>query len=225
MCEGKRSIRQSLWRKGKKGFTLIELLVVIAIIAILAAMLLPALSKAREKARQAVCMNNLKQIGLALNLYLQDWDETFPKVYTTKSSAPGGEHSWDEALGPYTGCKDQNPSPSKYAAAIYICPSDLAKKKYHFSYGMNYYLGPHLVITPEYVKLSQVKNPSGTIAFADTQHDVGWRDVCLKDTTAYNVASRHSGGSNVLFVDDHVELMKWKETISPHNLWTLEAND
>ena len=64
--------------KKKNGFTLIELLVVIAIIAILAAMLLPALAQAREKARQANCANNLKQQGLAFHMYLQDYDEWFP---------------------------------------------------------------------------------------------------------------------------------------------------
>lgn len=64
--------------KKHQGFTLIELLVVIAIIAILAAMLLPALARAREQARRGVCMTNLKQVGLALHIYANDWGGYFP---------------------------------------------------------------------------------------------------------------------------------------------------
>src|SRR6266511_3375494 len=74
-------------RDRQRGFTLIELLVVIAIIAILAAILFPVFAQAREKARQASCLSNCKQIGLASNMYLQDYDETFPG------------HDWQKGMG------------------------------------------------------------------------------------------------------------------------------
>ena len=70
--------------RSKKGFTLIELLVVIAIIAILAAILFPVFAQAREKARQASCLSNCKQIGTALQLYIDDYDETVPPMYDSR---------------------------------------------------------------------------------------------------------------------------------------------
>src|SRR5437588_12779263 len=86
--------RNAMHQVGKKAFTLIELLVVIAIIAILAALLFPVFSQAREKARQAVCMSNLRQIGLALAQYVQDYDERLPDRRDLKRSLPGGYKPW-----------------------------------------------------------------------------------------------------------------------------------
>src|SRR5438094_1023181 len=98
----------------RRAFTLIELLVVIAIIAILAAILFPVFATAREKARQATCQSNLKQLGNALNMYIQDYDEVFP--------GPGDPNGGWQATGgtvviqPPEALQPVNPNSPRYAA-------------------------------------------------------------------------------------------------------------
>jgi prepilin-type N-terminal cleavage/methylation domain-containing protein/prepilin-type processing-associated H-X9-DG protein len=107
------------------AFTLIELLVVIAIIAILAAMLLPALARARRKSQQAACLSNERQIGLGFNLYLGDSGDHFPDRRDLKSSLPGGYHPWSSwpPSDPRAGWAAQFFLPYLSTLSIWSCPA------------------------------------------------------------------------------------------------------
>src|SRR5579883_1901400 len=84
-----------------RAFTLIELLVVIAIIALLAAILFPVFAKAREKARQASCLSNEKQIGLGILQYVQDYNEQFPCCVEYYNTPYAGVYGWGGEIYPY----------------------------------------------------------------------------------------------------------------------------
>ena len=141
----------------KKSFTLIELLVVIAIIAILAAMLLPALNQAREKARSTTCMNNLKQIGTSMLLYAQDNNNNWAPTH----EAWGGR-KWYDLVRKY-GQLGKNVNES---GSLFRCPSEQDLTKVNtYCYNMS----PKTGMSGDGKSLSvlRLRNPSRLIAIAD----------------------------------------------------------
>ena len=106
----------------RSGFTLIELLVVIAIIAILAAILFPVFAQAREKARQASCLSNMKQISLSVLMYIQDYDEKFPIGTVADSSLPSDQQAYSFVIG---GTWFRRVQPYIKNVDVFRCPDDL----------------------------------------------------------------------------------------------------
>ncbi|MBQ7256239.1 MAG: DUF1559 domain-containing protein [Abditibacteriota bacterium] len=166
----------------KKGFTLIELLVVIAIIAILAAILFPVFAQAREKARAANCLSNMKQIGTATMLYVDDYDETYPP------SNGSGYNGWAIKVLPYAGNKGQAGTWSH--STIFKCPSDdgfAAWMQQNGHIGRNSYCGNVYIFresgmcqfildgdtSEAVITNAEIANPAETILVAETWR-YGW---------------------------------------------------
>jgi len=221
------------------AFTLIELLVVIAIIAILAAMLLPALSKAKAQAQGVYCMNNLKQVQLAIVMYTGDFRDTFPEnpgSTITSNSWVTGDLTWDFPPSP------SNPDNTNTAlltageigpyvaknVGVFKCPADIypgAKGPRVRSISMNGFVGDVLDINGKaslnpgwkrFLKTSDCAKPGPSMTWVlldecpDSMNDDFFSVLMQTGANWTDVpASTHNGAGGFSFVDGHAEIKKW----------------
>lgn len=228
----------------KRAFTLVELLVVIAIIAILAAILFPVFARARENARRASCQSNLRQIGMGLLQYTQDYDEilvpdwfvTNPNtgLSTQSASVPGARYKWNDAIFPYVKSEQ-----------IFVCPSATsnAAKSWRYygnlgpteeesdfgSYIIMHGYGPGLPdktppvshpFSDDLVSLARAEAPSTTAWVLDGDGHF----YCQVESPANvvgNVLDRHLDTIGILFLDGHVKSIKLSMLNTPNSKGVL----
>lgn len=194
-------------RKSLSPFTLIELLVVIAIISILAALLLPALKNAKNKAINLKCINNLKQLGSGMNSYAGDYDGYMPPAVTPGANDEKTRY-WQVKLIPYVCSSNKKLTCYEepgFKNTVFDCPQTVESPWNHSScyknYGINYRLPPphngDSILKSS--RFEQVRKSSRVFIITDSK-------IHIADVWANNSA-RHNGRMQILFVDSHVESM------------------
>lgn len=197
----------------RRGFTLIELLVVIAIIAILAAILFPVFAQARAKARQASCLSNMRQLGMGLQMYYQDYDEALffmahnvdrSRVSPVAPIPAAADNRWWNQILPYT----------TNVPSLLICPDDSGRKGHPADNKPRSYVANRAA---EGLMLAQIDTPAEIIVVTEKSSHPNADDSWLEPPkNLYPKASlgepvwaltRHSNGVNVTFFDGHAKWM------------------